>query len=443
MPGPAPDAAAPPQKARPDSVVESPKPTTDSAPATPAVTVAPADSLALAKLARDSALDAAMLDRLATAQPPEEPAESVPAAVADAEAATLRSLFDIDVVNWADHGRVKYYVNFFTGLARERMAIWLERMPLYEPTIRTQLIARGLPGDLAYLPLIESGYSSTAVSRSRAVGMWQFMRGTGKFYGLKVDSWVDERRDVVKATDAAIRYLADLTARFGSPYLAAAAYNGGPGRIQRGLARIDLVDEEEVDDSTAEEDAGPQAGDAAFFQLADSRYIKRETKDYVPKLIAAAMIAKQPQRYGFKVPELSPRVSDSVVVLDATGLDVIARLAGVSLADLWAANPAYVRAVTPPKRHAVVRVPAGSGSSTQSALDELPSAERLTSFAHHAKKGETLARIARRYGVSLAALRGFNPEYAARAPRAGEVVRIPGQARLAGWINENRRVDGP
>ena len=446
-PLPAPNAAAPPQKSAPApvAVADSPKPATDSAPAAPPIAVAPADSLALAKLARDSALDAAMLDRLATAKPPEEIAEALPGAVAEAEAATLRSMFDIDVVNWADHGRVKYYLNFFTGLARERMAIWLERMPLYEPIIRTQLIARGLPGDLAYLPLIESGYSATAVSRSRAVGMWQFMRGTGKFYGLKVDSWVDERRDVAKATDAAIRYLADLTAKFGSPYLAAAAYNGGPGRIQRGLARIDLIDDEEVDDSTAEDgsEGAPQAGDAAFFQLADTRYIKRETKDYVPKLIAAAMIAKQPARYGFKVPELTPRASDSVTVLDATGLDVVARLAGVSLADLWAANPAYVRAVTPPKRHAVVRVPAGAGSSTQSALDALPSAERLTSFAHHARKGESLARIARRYGVTLAALRGFNPDYAARAPRAGEVVRIPGQARLAGWINENRRVEGP
>jgi hypothetical protein len=199
--------------------------------------------------------------------------------------ATLRSLFDIDV-ELADHGRVKYYVNFFTGLARERMAIWLERMPRYEPIIRPQLIARGLPGDLANLPLIESGYSSTAVSRSRAVGMWQFMRGTGRFYGLKIDSWVDERRDVVKATDAAIRYLADLTAQFGSPYLAAAAYNGGPGRIQRGLRRIDVVDEEEVDDTTAEEDAGaPQAGDAAFFARRHPLH-QTETKDYVPKLIA-------------------------------------------------------------------------------------------------------------------------------------------------------------
>ncbi|HEV8150976.1 MAG TPA: LysM peptidoglycan-binding domain-containing protein [Gemmatimonadales bacterium] len=409
----------------------------------PAAAVAPADSIALAKQARDSALDAAMLERLATAKPPEgaEPAAGPPVV----DATTLRGMFDIDVVNWLDHGRVKYYLDLFSGPVRERMAIWLQRMPQYEPIIRAQLIAQGLPGDLAYLPLIESGYSATAVSRSRAVGMWQFMRGTGKLYGLKIDSWVDERRDIVKATAAAIRYLADLTTRFGSPYLAAAAYNGGPGRIQRGLARLDLGDGDPAADDSTDDDIGPesavQARDAAFFQLADTRYLKRETKDYVPKLIAAALIAKQPERYGFPaVSRTAPHASDSVLIQDATGLDVVARLAGVSLADLWAANPEYIRAVTPPKRLAVVRVPTGTGTSTQLAVDALPPAERLTGFAHHVRRGETLARIARRYGLPLAAVRSFNPEYRTRAPVTGDVVRIPGQARLAGWVAEDRRI---
>jgi len=130
-------------------------------------------------------------------------------------------------------------------------------------------------------------------------------------------------------------------------------------------------------------------------------------------------------------------------VVDATGLDVIARLAGVSLAEMWAANPAYVRAVTPPQRRTVVRVPAGTGSTMQDALAALPASERLTGFAHHTKRGETLARIAKRYGVTLAALRSFNPEYRATAPRSGAVVRIPGQARLSGWLGEDRKVEGP
>ncbi len=393
-------------------------------------------------MARDSALDAAMLDRIAAAKVSDSAIPS--AAPTEAETAALRSMFDIDVKNFEDHGRVKYWINFFAGPARERMAIWLQRMPRYEPGFRAQLVARGLPGDLAFLPLIESGYSPSAVSRSRAVGMWQFMRGTGKFYGLAVDTWVDERRDVPKATDAAIRYLADLTARFGSPYLAAAAYNGGPGRIGRGLRRMDSgSDPAAADDSpdVAEDDGSPQAGDMAFFQLADTRYIRQETKDYVPKLIAAAMIAKQPERYGFPAlvaPE--PYAPDSVMVGDATGLDVVARLSGVPLAAVVELNPVFVRGLTPPRRAAVIRLPSGTGENTRKALANLPAGERLSSFVHHAKGGETLGGIGKRYGVTAAAMRAANPAYAARSPRRAEAVVIPGLARLLGWIGENRKV---
>jgi membrane-bound lytic murein transglycosylase D len=404
----------------------------------PVIPVPRKDSLALAKQARDSAADASVLEALAAAHPPEIPSD-------DADT-PLRDLFDIDVANWMDHHRVKYYLDFFTGPGRERMGIWLERMPKFEPTIRAKLIASGLPGDLAYLPLIESGYSASAVSRARAVGMWQFMRGTARLYGLQVDNWVDERRDVVKATNAAIHFLADLTTKFGSPYLAAAAYNGGPGRIMRGLARIEGYDVAAADESDDEE--GPQAGDAAFFQLADTRHLMRETKDYVPKLIAAAMIAKQPQRYGFPaVSQWNADPLDSVMVTDATGLDVIAEASGVTLADLWAANPMYLRAVTPPKRVSVVRVPGGRGAAAQLSLDAMPASARLTAIAHHVKRRETTATIAKRYGLTVADLRASNPALATRAPKVGEALRIPGRARLAGWVTENRRVlgdnDGP
>jgi membrane-bound lytic murein transglycosylase D len=394
-----------------------------------------------ARLAVDSVLDAAMLDRIAAAHPPEGPVLPVPPS--ELESATIRSLFDIDVANFEDHGRVKYWVDFFSGPARERMGIWLVRMPRYEPEFRAALLARGLPGDLAYLPLIESGYSPTAVSRSRAVGMWQFMKATGKYYGLRVDAWVDERRDVRLATHAAVRYLGDLTARFGSPYLAAAAYNGGPGRIRRGLAKLDPSDDEEESADLADADGGsPQAGDIAFFQLADTRYIRQETKDYVPKLIAAAMIAKQPERYGFPplVPVSGVGDLDSVVVSDATGLDVIAELAGISLADVRELNPVFLRPLTPPKRRAVVRLPKGLGANTHVALEALPAGRRLTDFPHHAKSGETITTIARKYGVTATALRAHNPEYRTRSPKRGNVVQIPGQARLAGWVAENRRV---
>jgi len=436
-------AASPARPAAPvtDSAIKSQSPATTALSPTAAVR----DSLArdsasiAAAAARDSALDAAMLDRIAAAEPPVT--TELPAPPPEGESATLRSMFDIDVANFEDHGRVRFWINFFSGPAKERMGIWLKRMPRYEPTFRALLVSRGLPGDLAYLPLIESGYSTTAVSRSRAVGMWQFMRPTGKFYGLTIDSWVDERRDVPKATDAAVRYLADLTKRFGSYYLAAAAYNGGPGRIGRGLRRMGTAEEDDEDDAAVEDSLAADDGDMAFFQLANTRYIHQETKDYVPKLIAAAMIAKQPERYGFPVPMGGPVARDSLVLTDATGFDVIARASGVPVAELREMNPSYLRDLTPPKRTSVVRVPEGLGAKAQAELDALPASERLGSFPHRARAGETLTSLGKKYGVTTAAMRGANPEYVKKAPGRGEVVRIPGEARLKGWVAENRRVN--
>lgn len=433
-----------------------PAPRTAEAPAAPApkaTPVKPAPPLVelardTLRAARDSALDAAVLAQLAAGPPAEVPDAAVPPT--EDEAAALRALFDIDVASFADHARVKYYLDFFTGPARERMAIWLGRMPRYEPLIRAQLISKGLPGDLAYLPLIESGYSNTAVSRSRAVGMWQFMRGTARFYGLRMDRWVDERREPFRATGTAIRYLSDLTSRFGSPYLAAAAYNGGPGRVQRGLRRLDIaVGEEEEDedeellesgaDSAAED--GPQAGDAAFFTLAGSRYIHRETKDYVPKLIAAAMIAKRPERYGFtNIPPVEVLLVDSVTVPDATGLDVVARAAGAELVLLRELNPHLLRTITPPGRKTIVLVPDGSGADAQRVLDELPASERVTSIVHRVRAGETSTRIAKRYGLTVTELRTVNPALRSRAPRAGETLRIPGHARVKSLAAADERV---
>ena len=148
------------------------------------------------------------------------------------------SRWDIDVETFNSHTRVQYYLDFFQGRGRERMAIWLTRMPRYEAMIRERLQRESLPGDLVYLALIESGFSNTATSRAKAVGMWQFMKATGKGYGLRVDSWVDERRDPIRATDAAVRHLRDLNRRFNSLYLAAAAYNAGSGKVSRGLGRL-------------------------------------------------------------------------------------------------------------------------------------------------------------------------------------------------------------
>lgn len=363
------------------------------------------------RLAADSAADARMLDLLDQVEAPEH-------------AFVAPVTFDLDVSRWSEHDRVQYYLKFFQGPARERMAIWLSRLPRYEAHVRSTLLAQGLPGDLAYLALIESGYSNTAVSRSRAVGMWQFMQPTGRMYGLRVDSWVDERRDFVKATAAAARYLADLTRQFGSHFLAAAAYNGGPGRVSRGLDRIDVL----LDDDDALEENGSMLGDAAFFQLSDTRHIHQETKDYVPKLLAATMIAKEPAKYGFTIEEPeAPYPTDSLVVPAATGLDVVARLADVSLAEIRELNPQYLRLTTPPGRTSVIRLPAGSMPTVLAGYEALPASQRVAFGEHEVRKGETLSGVARRYGVSTQVLADANPGLGTRAVlRIGQVLRVPG-----------------
>lgn len=367
----------------------------------------------------DSAADAAILEQLATAHPePQDTgnedgaADAVPGGANGAAAPEVT--YDIDVSTYGSHARVQYYLDFFQGPARDRFAIWLQRMPRFEPMIRAKLRENGVPEDMVYLALIESGFSSSAVSRARATGMWQFMKGTGKLYGLRIDSWVDERRDPIRATDAAARHLADLRDRFGSMYLAAAAYNAGAGKVGRGLRRIGDDDEEEDNP------------DAAFFRLYDTRFLRRETKDYVPKLIAAALIAKQPEKYGFeKAVGVQPLTYDSIIVGDATGLDVLARLADTSIAAMRELNPQFVRLVTPPRQSAIVRLPAGTGELVTSRYAALEPKDRVSFVDHTVSRGQTLATIARLYHVTTRQISDANPGVRLTRMRSGTHLMIP------------------
>ena len=339
--------------------------------------------------------------------------------------------FDIDVTTFATNRRVLEYLEFFQVDARDRFEIWLSRLGRYEGMIRERLRARGLPEDLIYLTLIESGLSNTAVSRARAVGMWQFMASTARLYGLTVDPWVDERRDPYKATDAAVNYLADLVQRLGSVYLAAAAYNAGVARIERGVARL-----------PGEQDT---LTDNTFFQLADRRYLRRETRDYVPKLIAASLIAKQPDRYGFtEIQRLPPLVYDEITIPDATGLDVIARLADTSIAAVLELNPRFVRGITPPGREVTVRVPRGRGVLVATRFDTLPATERVTFLDHYVARGQTLSEIARRYRVTVTMIQSANPQLRSHSLRIGQRIIIPVSGRIvpaSAWsVPPTRRV---
>jgi membrane-bound lytic murein transglycosylase D len=422
-PTPPPEATPAPTPAPPPATISQAASDPDIVPAPVADSILDRELVEELRIAADSAADEAILDRLAdlhTETPDSAAGEDLSAEEAPATADGNKALtnepvtFDIDVARFNNHDRVQYYLDFFRTTGRERFGVWLSRMPRYEAMIRQRLQAEGLPSDLVYLALIESGFSNTATSRARAVGMWQFMKGTGRLYGLRVDRWVDERRDPIKATDAAARHLKDLTGMFGSYYLAAAAYNAGAGRVSRGLNRL-------PDD---ENDTIPS--DATFFRLYDTKLLRRETKDYVPKLIAAAMIAKEPAKYGF--PVLSPEAAapyDSIVVPDQTGLDVIARLADTTIAALRELNPQYLRLATPPSTHSVVRLPPGTGEPTTIAYADLPAGKRVSYREHVVRSGETLGAVAKRYGVGKTDIIAANPRIRGNSIRAGQNLVIP------------------
>ncbi|MBK5186684.1 MAG: transglycosylase SLT domain-containing protein [Gemmatimonadaceae bacterium] len=346
--------------------------------------------------------------------------------LATAPPATAEPTWDIDVRSFETHDRVVYFVGRFTGPSSDRFVEELARGGRYEPIIRRKLHAAGMPEDMTYLALIESGYNPHAYSSAAAVGLWQFMASTARGTGLRVDWWIDERRDPVRSTDGAIKFLGWLKDEFGSYYLAAAAYNGGAGRVSRGLKRY------------ADEVEG-ESGDSAFFSMAAAgNYLRAETRDYVPKLIAAALVAKEPEKYGLKVHYLPEFEYDTVQVGSATPLAAVAKAAGASIADIQDLNPEILRGVTPPDQRFTIRVPKGHADGFDGAYAQLSSTDRAAFTHARVKKGETIASIARRTGVSARTLGWYNrslkPMKHGRL-LAGEAVLLPTSAVVAGALD--------
>lgn len=336
----------------------------------------------------------------------------IPAPAADTAAGPV---WDIEVLPYASTSRVDRYVRMFTGSAKERIEARLNEGSRYEPMIRAKMREGGLPEDLYYLALVESGFDPNAYSRAAAVGMWQFMASTARDMGLRVDWWIDERRDPVKSTIAAVRFIKDLNEQFGSLYLAAAAYDGGPGRIARGLTRY-------------ADDLEGTKGEDLFFALADKDYLRHETREYVPQLIAAALIAKEPERYGLKLTPMPPFAYDSVRVGPATPLAAIAIASGSTVGDIQALNPQILRGMTPPRDSVRVRIPPGSADSFPSALASLPKSERAALTTVTSKKGESVASIARKHDLTAKQLALFNPKLKRLKSgnlAAGQTVLVP------------------
>jgi membrane-bound lytic murein transglycosylase D len=245
-----------------------------------------------------------------------------------------------------DHSRIDYWIDRFQNVPemREKFEGFMERGAQWAPHILERLEARGMPLDLLYLAMIESGFNPVAVSHASAVGVWQFMRPTGLQYGLAVDRAVDERRDPIRSTEAALDYLQYLHRRFGSWYLASAAYNTGQGRVGR-IMRQQFGRER-------------ARNEQEYYRIWPS--LPAETRDYVPLMIAAARITKDPAKYGFEPMRLQPPAWDEFTLPPATPLDMIAATVGATLDELRALNPHFLLDRTPNNRDYPVRVPAGS-----------------------------------------------------------------------------------
>lgn len=295
--------------------------------------------------------------------------------------------FDIPI---AVNDAVKGWMNYFLGRGRGYYTRYLQRSTKWIPMMHREIARRGLPKDLIYLSMIESGFTTNATSYASAAGLWQFMPATGRQYGLRVDYWLDERRDPEKATKAALEYLAYLNKMFdGDWWLSWASYNGGEGRVMRATQRYGTTD---------------------FWTLTKKDALHPETQNYVPKLIAAAILGKHPERYGFTGLKYEPEWGfDTVSVPAGTALDVLARCADVTQEELVEYNPALRRWALPPDPETQsLRIPKGKKATFETEFAKIPPEERNTYVRHVVRRGESVSSIAAKYGTSVDAITQVN-----------------------------------
>jgi membrane-bound lytic murein transglycosylase D len=293
---------------------------------------------------------------------------------------------------------VEKWLKFFAERNPDTYARYMERGEPIRGYIENTLQRYGVPKEMFFLAMIESGFTNHAVSSAGAVGPWQFMPATGRRYGLTVDSYLDERRDPIRATEAAAKYLADLHNVFQNWYLAMAAYNAGEGRIMGAIMR---------------------AGTRNFWELAKQKALPRETMDYVPKFLAAAIIGSDPKRFGFNFKSVDQLEAPELFEAPPRkGLKNIAEVTGVSFYQLKQLNPHLIRNVVPPQGSSYgIWIPAGTKrkfEAVASNIQKLPSTHiaatpvASSSAQHRVRKGETLSAISQKYGMSVAQLKSIN-----------------------------------
>lgn len=307
----------------------------------------------------------------------------------------------------SDHPRVMTFLDRYQGRQKRTLTTWLQRSGRYLPKMQLVFASEGVPLDLAYLAMIESGFNVRAYSWAHAAGPWQFIESTGRMYGLKNDWWQDDRLDLEHSTRAAARFLKDLYKRFdGDWYLAVAAYNAGPGRVSQAIRA---------------------SGSRDFWTLAEGGVLRTETIEYVPKLLAALHLASDPQAYGFADLELAEPIDYEVVKVETqTDLEVVAELSGAGYQKIKELNPALKRWSTPPGvKNYQVRVPVGTAERFNRLYADLPADQRVRYYRHQIKSGDTLLLLAKRYQIQVEDIIALNNISNPRALQLGHDLILP------------------
>jgi membrane-bound lytic murein transglycosylase D len=308
--------------------------------------------------------------------------------------------------------RVLAFIELFQGRLHDFLEEGMRRGTRYLPMIQNVFRAEGLPLDLAYVPLVESAFKPNALSRAQAKGVWQFMRGTGVENGLRQDWYIDERSDPEKATVAAAKYLTTLAKLFdGDWHLALASYNGGPGRLQRAMKTSRQSD---------------------FWTLAEKpRLLPRETRDYVPMILAAIVIARNPTQYGFDFEPEPPHAYETVTLPRPVDLRRVAEWTGATIDEVQALNPELRRWTTPVNDDAyALKVPVGTAEAVKARLDDAPAIDLASLRYYTVKKGETLTTIARKLGVKRADLAEANYLTLTSPVKPGQQLMVPHEATV-------------
>ena len=340
----------------------------------------------------------AAVDELTSEELEELPENIVFAADADLPTTT----YDIPIEL---NARVRSIIEMYQLRRHDWFQEALDRSGYYREMIEKIFAEEEMPQDLLYLAMVESAFKSRAISRAGARGIWQFIRGTGRRYDLRQDFWVDDRFNPEKATRAAARHLKDLYEQFGDWYLVMAAYNSGSRRVERAIRRT---------------------GSRDFWVHAKRRVLPRETRSYVPLILAAIVIAKNPEEYGFEPPTTTPLEYDVVRVEYPVDLATAAKSAGVSVDDMKFLNPELRRWVTPlDSKNYALRVPKGTTEVFRTALATIPEAERVRFGTHVVRRGDTLSQIASRYGTTIGALTAANDISRRSLIHPGQVLTVP------------------